>query len=123
MSAAYLIRVGLGAAVAAAVCDVGVWLLATARGWSLIVGDQQVMVLSVVLVCLLVGLLAGLGSYVAARVTKKPAVWVAAVGVALLIASVRGLPPTLTAMHVITGGWIIGWLVAAVRGGSHVPTA
>lgn len=118
--ASFLLRVGAAAGLGAAVCDLGVWLLAQGFDWSLQAGDQQVAALSVVIVCLLVGTLAGLGAYVAVRVTRKPAVWTAVVGLLLLAASITGLPPALIVMHLVAGAWIIGWLTAAVRGGTHV---
>lgn len=110
----------MASGVAAAVCDLVVWLVARGLGWSLQADDQQVAALSVIFVCLLVAVLAALGAYVATRVTRRPEIWVALLGLVLLVASIQGLPPALVAMHVIAGAWIIGWLTAAVRGGSHV---
>ncbi len=118
----FLMRVGVAAGVAAAVCDLVVLLVADWRGWSTNpTGEVRVTALSVVLVCLVVAVLAALGAYAAARVTKHPPVWVAASGLVLLGASLVGLPPTLQAMHVIAGMWVIGWLTLAVRRGSHLP--
>jgi hypothetical protein len=121
VTAAYLLRVGLAAAVAAAGCNLVVLMVANLRGWSVAVeGREPVRALSVVLVCIVVGLLAALAAYVAARVTKRPAVWVLVAGVAILLASVQSLPSTLQVMHAITGVWVIGWLGLAVRGGTHL---
>ncbi|MEZ5184804.1 MAG: hypothetical protein R2720_03580 [Candidatus Nanopelagicales bacterium] len=121
VTAAYLVRLGLAAGLGAAICDLGLLLLAQARGWQSATPEgQPVRAMGVVLVCLLVGALAALGSYAAARVTKHPALWVVLVGVGLLVASVQGLPRTLVAMHLIAGVWIIGWLALAVRHGSHL---
>lgn len=119
-SLGYVTRIGVASGVAAAVCDLVVWLVARGLGWSLQADDQQVAALSVIFVCLLVAVLAALGAYVATRVTRRPGIWVALIGLVLLVASIQGLPPALVAMHVIAGAWIIGWLTAAVRGGSHV---
>ncbi len=117
----FLMRVGVAAGVAAAVCDLVVLLVADWRGWSVTpIGDVSVTALSVVLVCLVVGVLAGMCAYAAARVTKYPSAWVAAGGLVLLAASLLGLPPALQAMHVITAAWVIGWLTLAVRRGSHL---
>ncbi len=121
VTATYLLRVGLAAAVGAALCNVVVLMVANNRAWSVAVeGLEPVRALSVVLVCSLVGLLAALATYVAARVTKRPAVWVVVAGVGILLASVQGLPPTLQVMHAITGVWVIAWLGMAVRGGTHL---
>jgi hypothetical protein len=122
VTAAYLVRIGLAAAVGAALCNLVVLTVASSRSWLIAVEDRQpVRALSVVLVCTVVGVLAALAAYVAARVTKRPAVWVVIAGVGILLASVQGLPLTLQVMHVITGAWVIGWLGVAVRGGTHLP--
>lgn len=117
---AYLLRIGAASGLAAAVCNTVLWLVARARGWSLTGDSTDVDVLPVVLVSILAGVIAALGTYFAARTTKRPAVWTAVVGVGLLLASLGGLPPTLRVMHLVTGAWVITWLTAAVRGGSHV---
>lgn len=120
-TAAFLLRVGASAGIAAAACDLLVLLVGQWRGWELTApGAQPVRPLGIVLVCLVVGVLAGLGAYIAARVTKHPSVWVVVVGVGLLIASVQNLPPALIVMHAITAAWVIGWLATAVLGGTHL---
>lgn len=120
-TAAFLLRVGLAAGLAAAGCNLLVLLLSQWRGWDTTPPDAPpVRPLGVVLVCLVVGLLAASGAYVAARVTKRPALWVAVAGAGLLLASVQNLPPALQVMHAITGAWVIGWLTRAVMRGSHV---
>jgi hypothetical protein len=118
----YLLRVGTAAGVGAAATNSVVWLLATWRGWLLegSVGDA-VGLLPVILVCVITGVVAALGAYAAARVTKHPALWVAVVGAVILLASVQGLPPALVAMHVVTGLWVIVWLTRATLRGSHLP--
>lgn len=116
-------RVGLAAGLGAAVCDLLLLLLAQARGWQITPPQgQPVRAISVILVCLLVGALAAMGSYAAARVTKHPMLWVLLVGFILLVASVQGLPMTLQLMHTVAGVWVIGWLALAVRRGSHLHT-
>lgn len=116
-------RVGLAAGLGAAGCDLGLLLLAQARGWQITPPQgEQVRAMSVILLCLLVGALAAAGSYAAARVTKHPVLWVILVGVILLVASVQGLSMTLQVMHAVVGVWVIGWLALAVRGGSHLHT-
>jgi hypothetical protein len=121
VTAVYLLRVGLAAAVGAALCNLVLLMIANNQAWSVAVEVREpVRPLSVVLVCAVVGLLAALAAYVAARVTKRPAVWVVVAGVGILLASVQDLPLTLQVMHAITGAWVIGWLGMAVRGGSHM---
>lgn len=111
----------MAAALAASGCNLLLLLVAMWRGWSITPPDAPpVRPLGIVLVCLVVGVLAGSGAYVATRVTKRPALWVAAAGIGLLLASVQGLPGALQVMHVITGIWVIGWLNRAVVRGSHV---
>lgn len=118
---AFLLRIGVAAGVGSAVCDLILWLLAGAFQWDIQPsGGDRVQALSVVIVCLLVAVLAALAAYVAARVTRRPAIWVGLFGVVLLLASINGLPAALMAMHLVAGAWIIGWLCAAVRGGSHL---
>jgi hypothetical protein len=117
----FLVRVGLGAGLSAAVCNVTIWLVARAAGWDLTAPQNPpVRPLAIVVVCLLVGLLAALGSYVAARVTRRPVIWVSLLGVVLTLASTSGLPTTLQAMHLVTGALIVGWLARAVVRGSHM---
>lgn len=118
---AFLMRVGIAAGLAAAACNVVVLLIAQWQGWQTSFGSTTVSALSVVLVCLIVGALGAVGAYTAARVTKHPPLWVALSGAVLLVASLNGLPVTLLAMHLITGGWVIAWLTRAVRRGSHLP--
>ncbi|MCU0279090.1 MAG: DUF6069 family protein [Candidatus Nanopelagicales bacterium] len=116
----FLIRLGVAAGLAAAVCNVVVLLIAQWQGWSTSVEATSVSALSVILVCLIVGCSAALGAYAAARVTKHPPVWVALSGAVLLLASLTGLPRSLQAMHLITGAWVITALTRAVRRGSHL---
>jgi hypothetical protein len=121
VTAAYLVRVGLAAGLAAAGCNLCVWIVGRNAQWDLTPPTSSpVRPLAIAALCLLVGLLAALASYVCARVTKHPAVWVALVGSVLTAASLTGLPPALAAMHLVTGAWIVGWLTLAARGGSHV---
>lgn len=121
VTAAFLVRVGVSAAVGAAVTNVIILLVARTRNWSTAPPEgPPVRPLSVILVCLLVGVLAALGAYVASRVTKHPVTWVVLSGIAVLVASIQALPVTLQVMHVVAGAWIIGWLARAVRGGSHL---
>lgn len=118
----FLLRVGTAAGIGAAATNAVVWLLATWRGWLLEAPDgTAVGLLPVILVCVITGLVAALGAYVAARVTKHPALWVAVLGAMLLLASVQELPPALVAMHVVTGVWVVGWLTRATLRGSHLP--
>ncbi len=117
----FLLRIGVAAGLAAAACDLVVLLLAAWQGWDLTVpGAPAVGPLGVVLVCVVVGVLAALGAYAAARVTKRPEIWVLTAGVGLWLASVQGLPRTLQVMHLIAAVWIVGWLARAVVRGSHV---
>lgn len=116
----FLLRVGAAAGVAAALCDVVVLLSARGLGWDTEVAGQAIQPLPLVLVCVIVGLLGALGAYAAARVTKRPWIWVALAGVLLWLASIQGLPPAVVAMHTIAAVWIVGWLAYAVRGGSHL---
>lgn len=120
VAVAFLLRVGIAAGVAAALCDVALLLVAEAAGWDTVAAGQAVRPLPVVAVCVLVGLLAALASYVAARVTKRPALWVGLAGAVLWLASIQGLPPAVAAMHTIAALWIVGILTRAVRGGSHL---
>ena len=83
-------------------------------------GAADVQPLAVVAVCVLVGVLGALASYVAARVTKSPALWVVIGGAGLWLASVQNLPRTLQAMHLVAALWIVGWLARAVLRGSHL---
>ena len=67
-TAAFLLRVGASAGIAAAACDLLVLLVGQWRGWELTApGAQPVRPLGIVLVCLVVGVLAGLGAYIAAH--------------------------------------------------------
>jgi Na+/phosphate symporter len=121
VTAAFLLRVGLAAGLAAAGCDVVLLLVAWAQGWDVTPpGAAPVQPLGVVLVCLVVAALASLATYAAARVTKHPSLWVGVVGVGLLLASVQDLPPTLQIMHAVAAAWIIGWLARAVHRGTHL---
>ncbi|MBK6762487.1 MAG: hypothetical protein IPG68_04065 [Micrococcales bacterium] len=116
-----MLRIGVAAGLAAAACDLVVLLLAAWQGWDLTVpGAPAVGPLGVVLVCVVVGVLAALGAYAAARVTKRPEIWVLTAGVGLWLASVQGLPRTLQVVHLIAAVWIVGWLARAVVRGSHV---
>ncbi len=120
-TAAYLIRVGLAAGLAGAACNLGVWITGRNVQWDLAPpAGTSVRPLAIVAVCLLVGLAAALATYVAARVTKHPAVWVALAGSILTAASLVDLPPALVVMHLVTGVSVVGWLTLAVRRGSHV---
>jgi hypothetical protein len=117
----FLLRVGTAAGIGAAATNAVVWLLATWGGWLLEAPDGTgVGLLPVILVCVITGVVAALGAYAAARVTKHPALWVAVVGGVLLLASVQGLAPTLVAMHVVTGVWVVGWLTRATLRGSYL---
>ncbi len=114
-------KLGLATGLAAAACNLAVLLVARWRGWDLQPpGMAAVRPLSVVAVCVLVGFLAAVAAYVAARVTKHPAVWVVVGGAGLWLASIQDLPRTLQVMHAITALWIVGWLARAVLRGSHV---
>ena len=117
----FLLRVGAAAGVAAAVCNVVVLLVAQWRQWHVTSPDSSpVSPLAVVVVCVLVGVLGALAAYVAARVTKRPALWVVIGGAGLWLASIAGLPRTLQVMHLIAALWIVGWLARAVLRGSHL---
>ncbi len=117
----FLLRIGLAAGLAAAGCDLVVLLLAGWQGWDVHVPDAATVgPLAVIVVCLLVGVLAAIGAYTAARVTKRPEIWVLLAGGGLWLASVQGLPRTLQVMHLIAALWIVGWLARAVVRGSHV---
>jgi hypothetical protein len=117
----FLLRVGAAAGLAAAVCNVGLLLIAGWQGWDVQPpGAADVRPLAVVAVCVLVGVLGALASYVAARVTKRPALWVVIGGAGLWLASVQNLPRTLQAMHLVAALWIVGWLARAVLRGSHL---
>ena len=117
----FLLRVGAAAGVAAAVCNVVVLLVAQWRQWDVTpAGSSPVEPLAVVVVCVLVGVLGALAAYVAARVTKRPALWVVIGGAGLWLASIAGLPRTLPVMHLIAALWIVGWLARAVLRGSHL---
>lgn len=120
VEAAFLLRVGAAAGVAAALCDVIILTVARSADWDTIVAGQAIEPLPVVLVCLVIGLLGALGAYVAARVTKRPSLWVAVAGALLWLASVQDLPPAVMALHTIAAIWIVGWLAYAVRGGTHL---
>lgn len=118
--ARFLIRVGLAAGLAAALCNVVLFLVGRGADWDLTVDDMEVRPLPVVIVCLVVGMLAAVASYVAARVTKRPAVWVAVAGTGLWLASIQAVPPAVAAMHTVAALWIVGFLTKAVRGGTHL---
>ena len=120
VKAAFLLRVGAGAGVAAALCDVVLLLIAGAAGWDVTVDGQAVRPLSVILVCVIVGLMAALAAYVAARVTKHPGIWTALAGSLLWLASIQDLPAAVVGLHTIAALWIVGWLTRAVWGGSHL---
>lgn len=120
VQAAFLLRVGGGAGVAAALTDVVLLLVARAVGWDTAVDGRPLQPLAVVLVCVGVAVVAALAAYVAARVTKRPHVWVLLGGVVLWLASIRGVPPAVMAMHTVAAAWIVGFLARAVRGGSHL---
>jgi hypothetical protein len=120
VAAAFLLRVGISAGVAAALCDVVLLLIARGAGWDTSVDGQSIEPLPVVLVSVLVGLLAAVATYVAARVTKRPSLWVALAGAGLWLASIQDLPPAIVALHTVTAVWVVGWLTFAVRGGSHL---
>ncbi len=116
----FLLRVGAASAIAAALCDVVLLLVARAAGWDTAVDGRPVQPLAVVGVCLIVGVLAALACYVAARVTKRPALWVALAGGVLWLASIQQVPPVVLAMHTIAAVWIVGLLTRAVRAGTHL---
>jgi hypothetical protein len=121
-TARFLLRVGTAAGIGAALTDAAIWLLASRLGWDLTAPDGTgVGPFPVILLCVTIGVMAALGAYVAARVTKRPALWVGAVGTGLLVASVQGLPPTLVVMHVAAAIWVVGWLTRATVRGSHLP--
>jgi hypothetical protein len=121
VTAAFLLRVGLAAGLAAAGCNLVLLLVARAPGWDVTPpGAGPVGPLAVVLVCLVVAALASLATYAAARVTKRPSLWVIVVGAGLLLASIQDLPPTLQIMHAVAAVWIVGWLARAVHRGTHV---
>lgn len=119
-TAGFLVRVGVAAGLAAALCDVVLLLVARAAGWLTEVDGAAIEPLAVVVVCVLTGFLAGLGAYVAARVTRRPSLWVAVVGAVLWLASIQGLQPAVLALHSVAAAWIVGWLTYAVRRGSHL---
>jgi hypothetical protein len=119
-SLAYLVRVGAGAGLAAALCNVALLLVSRAAGWDTSVDATALQPLPVVVVSLSTGVLAGLGAYAAARVTKRPDVWTCGAGALLYAASLPGLPAAVLAMHTITALWVVGWLAVAVRGGTHL---
>lgn len=116
----YLLRVGAASGLAAALCAVVILLAARAAGWDTSVQGTALQPLPVVAVCLIVGVLGALGTYVAARVTRRPDVWVALAGAGIYLASVQGVPTAVLAMHSVTAVLVVGWLAAAVRGGSHL---
>lgn len=117
----FLLRVGVAAGLAAAVCDLLALLLARWQGWDVEVPEAPpVGPLAVIVVCVLVGVLAALGAYACARVTKRPEIWVGLAGAGLWLASVQGLPRALQVMHLIAAVWIVGWLARAVTRGSHL---
>ena len=121
VTAGFLLRVGAAAGLASAACNVGLLLIARWRGWDVRPPDTgQVQPLAVILVSIVVGVLGALAAYVAARVTKRPALWVVVGGAGLLLASIQGLPRTLQVMHLITALWVVGWLARAVLRGSHL---
>lgn len=122
-AARFLLRVGAAAGVAAALCDVLLLLVARAAGWDTTVDGTAVEPLAVVVVCVLTGVLAGLASYLAARVTRRPSLWVGLAGAALWLASIQQVPPAVLAMHTVAALWIVGWLTRAVWRGSHVEQA
>jgi hypothetical protein len=120
VAAAFLFRVGLAAGVAAALCNVLLLLVAQGLSWDVTVDGQSVQPMAVVVVCVLVAALAALGAYAAARMTKRPALWVVLAGIALWLASLQGLPPAVISLHTVAALWIVGWLARAVRGGTHL---
>jgi hypothetical protein len=101
-------------------CNVLLLLIAQGLGWDTTVDGQSVQPLAVALVCVVVAALAALGAYAAARVTKRPALWVVLAGGAMWLASVQGLPPAVIGLHTVAALWIVGWLTRAVRGGTHL---
>ncbi len=121
VTAGFLLRVGAAAGLAAAVCNLLVLLVARWQGWDVTPpAAEPVQPLAVIVVCLVVGVLGALAAYVAARVTKRPAVWVVIGGAGLWLASIQDLPRTLKVMHLIAALWIVGWLARAVLRGSHL---
>ena len=121
VTAGFLLRVGAAAGLAAAVCNLLVLLVARWQGWDVTPpAAEPVQPLAVIVVCLVVGVLGALAAYVAARVTKRPAVWVVIGGAGLWLASIQDLPRTLQVMHLIAALWIVGWLARAVLRGSHL---
>lgn len=121
MTFGFLLRVGVAAGLAAGGTNLLLLLLATWRGWDVTPpGTTPVRALPVVLVCLLSGVLGAAGAYAAARVTKRPELWVVVGGAVLFLASINGLPRTLQGMHLIAALWVVGWLARAVVRGSHL---
>ncbi len=120
VTVAFVLRVGIAAGVAAALCDVVLLLVARWAGWETRVDNQPIEPLPVVVVCVLVGALGALGAYVAARVTKRPSLWVVVAGTLLWLASVQQVPAAVVLLHTVAALWIVGWLAFAVRGGSHL---
>ena len=120
VQASFLLRVGAAAGVAAALTDVVLLLVARAAGWDTSVDGQFIQPLAVVLVCIGVAVLAALASYVAARVTKRPQIWVLLFGLGLWLASIQAVPPAVIAMHTVAAAWIVGFLTRAVREGTHL---
>jgi len=116
----FLLRIGVAAGVAAALCGVVLLLTARAAGWDTTVDGTALQPFGVVGVCLVVGVLAALGTYVAARVTVRPEVWVTIAGALIFAASLPGLPPAVIALHSLAAVWIVGSLAWGVRGGSHL---
>lgn len=121
MTFGFLLRVGVAAGLAAAGTNLLLLLLATWGGWDITApGQASVDALPIVLVCLLAGGFGAVGAYIAARVTKRPEVWVVVVGAVLFLASINDLPRTLQAMHLVATLWVVGWLTRAVLRGSHL---
>lgn len=118
---AFLLRIGTAAGVGAALSAVVLLLTARAAGWDTTVDGTAIQPFGVVGVCVIVSVLAALGTYVAARVTARPEVWVIIAGAGLFAASLPGIPPAVIAMHTVTALWVVGLLAWAVRGGSHLP--
>lgn len=116
----FLLRIGLAAAVAAALVDLVLLTGARAAGWDTTVDGTTVQPVGVVGVCLVVGVIGAFGAYVAARVTVRPALWVLLAGAGICAASLPGLPPAILALHVVTALLVVGLLARAVRGGSHL---
>lgn len=116
------LRVGTAAATAAGACNLLVFVLAELTGWSLVPpGYPPVTPLAILLACLVAGLLAAVGGYVAARVTIRPGVWVVTAGLVLTAGSLAdGLPPALATMHLVASAWLVPSTWWAVRRGSWV---